>query len=53
MVQMREENIIPVLVLNKVDLGFDQQKWKNKYGTLPGRFRCFTRVFTSLGRFLV
>lgn len=26
MVQMREENIIPVLVLNKVDLGFDQQK---------------------------
>ena len=26
MVQMREENITPVLVLNKADLGFDQQK---------------------------
>ena len=26
MVQMWEENITPVLVLNKADLGFDQQK---------------------------
>lgn len=53
MVQMWEENITPVLVLNKADLGFDQQKVEEQIRHVTRQIPVFTRVFTSLGRFLV
>ena len=43
MVQILEENIHPVLILNKADLPFDKQGQRKQSGTLPVGCRCFSQ----------
>ena len=44
MVQMQEENINPVLVFNKTDLGFDKQKVEEQIRHCPSDIGVFTSI---------
>lgn len=47
MVQVLEENIHPVLVLNKADLGFDRQRIEEQIGHVARRMPCILYKYPS------
>lgn len=51
MIQMQEENINPVLVFNKADLGFDKQKVEEQIRHIARQIPVFLQVFINLRRF--
>lgn len=51
MVQMQEENINPVLVFNKADLGFDRQKVEEQIRHIARQIPVFLQVSINLRRF--